>query len=225
MKKLLRELRCLTKFSSRQRQEESHADQPPQNGSKRRVVASSEGIVEARQQQSRRKSRRATLLSASLQQKKEQQLLKDISKIMKQSKEHVYQECLLPRYMAFLKCLRRNRTVSVDPKAIKVYNQQKEKNKEDDESFWLDTRGKGYKYFHAYLTKWDVAINLEFYNAVTALLSNGGTNHRNKSSKSARGRHVQQHFPTVFDTYLREDRVFITPIQKSKIDSLHAQLT
>lgn len=167
--------------------------------------------------------------------KKERRLVKGISKVMKESKDYIREEILMPRYVSFVRCLKKNRDMSVDRKAIKLYNQltTRDSNNGSDgilttkesESIWFETRGKGYKYFHAYLKKWDVEINLEYYNAVLRMMHSVGAEGATSSSKSAAWRrHILTQFSQVFDAYLNEEYIFLTPIQKSTIGRLHAKL-
>jgi hypothetical protein len=65
------------------------------------------------------------------------------------------------RFTIFLQCLKKERTVSIDPEAIlRLHYQALDAKCRNDESIWLVTRGKGCTFFYTYLQKWDVEANI-----------------------------------------------------------------
>lgn len=136
-----------------------------------------------------------------------------------QARIHVYNTVLLPRYDAFVQCIKKNRTEVVGSEAIKLYKELAEKKHYDDESVrkvWFDEKkhGRYYKIFHSYLKRWDVDSSLEFVTKLhLALIA-----HQNGNTKS-----FQKQLRNISENHLRHGTIPIHQMQRATLETLVAQ--
>lgn len=130
-----------------------------------------------------------------------------------QTKIVIYETVLLPRYDAFVQCIKKGRTEVLDPKAIKFHKELLEKNHYDEDlvrKIWFDAKqGRYYKTFHSYLKRWEVESSLEFVTKFhQALLAN----------QKGNTKFFRKQLCTIFETYFYPDSTL--PIEQSQRENI-----
>lgn len=134
-----------------------------------------------------------------------------------QARIHIYNTVMLPRYDAFIQCIKKNRTEVVGPEAIKLYKELVEKKHHDDDEsvrkVWFDKKHKGryYKIFYSYLKRWDVESSLEFVTKLHLAL----VAHQNGNTKQ-----FQKQLRNISENSLCHEKVPIDQTQRATLETL-----
>jgi hypothetical protein len=140
--------------------------------------------------------------------KRMEKLEGSIHDLLVESRKHVYKEFLLERHQTFINLVQNDREDSVGAEAIRLYKKLDDKK---DKKFWLRKGKKGHLVFRAYLQRWCVEANLDFYNELHQI-----TSHK---------RDLKKFFPSLFDTYIGDGSekggVFVTDEQRAELTGLH----